>query len=270
MNFTSHVDSIIELAPIGFVKTLHFRKWQLPRQAGLQSNKAIIDCKGYLAREALEDLIGFDRIWIIFIFHKAVKSKSKVRPPRGNLKRGVLATRTPHHPNKLGMSCVELSNINDFKIEISNHDLLDGTPVLDIKPYIPYCDSFENAKAGWVDELGTENIYTVEPSELIKTQLDFLADNEIYIYLEIENILSRRPLPYPNHRVKKLSDNIYWLGIHDWRVIYSIEHNTIVLHELLSGYNRGKKPLIHNKFTNKFRVNDKFLAVINDNFNINL
>ena len=243
----------VTLNPIGFVRTPFSRKWELPRQPGLSQNSATIDCKGLLPREALEDLDGFDRIWVLFHFHRAGKSKSKVRPPRGNAKRGVLATRTPHHPNGMGISCVRLTGIKDFFIEIADHDLLDGTPVFDIKPYIPYCDSFPQAKAGWVDQLGPEQLFEVQCTERGKKELSWLADRDCHIYDQIEGVLSRRPHPYPNHRVENLGEGLFCLSLKSWRIFYTIDGSDISLQRITSGYTHlGEMPEIHTLFTEEF------------------
>jgi tRNA-Thr(GGU) m(6)t(6)A37 methyltransferase TsaA len=103
--------------------------------------------------DALSDLDGFARIWLIFVFDRSEGWIARVRPPRGGGKRGVLATRSPHRPNPLGLSAVELLGVEDGALRVRGLDLLDGTPILDIKPYVPYADAFPNAAAGWIDAL---------------------------------------------------------------------------------------------------------------------
>ena len=102
---------------------------------------------------ALRDLDGFDRVWLITHLHLNPSWGPLVRPPRGGVRRGVLATRSPHHPNPIGLSAVHLDRIEGAVLHIRGLDLIDGTPVLDIKPYVPYCDAFPQSAAGWVDEL---------------------------------------------------------------------------------------------------------------------
>ena len=104
---------------------------------------------------ALSDLDGFDRIWVISWFHlNGAGWPSRVRPPRGGPKRGLLATRAPHRPNPLGLSVLRLLGVEGHTLQVDGLDLIDGTPVLDIKPYLHFADAFPDASAGWVDELG--------------------------------------------------------------------------------------------------------------------
>jgi len=114
---------------------------------------ATLELADWLDEVVIRDLQGFDRLWLIFAFHRSEGWKTTVKPPRGGPKRGVLATRSPHRPNAIGLSAVELVGIEGRTLHLRGVDLLDGTPVLDIKPYVPYADAFPEARAGWIDEL---------------------------------------------------------------------------------------------------------------------
>lgn len=114
---------------------------------------ATLELADWLEEKVLQDLNGFDRVWLIFVFHQSEGWKSSVKPPRGGPKRGVYSTRAPHRPNAIGLSAVELLKIEGRTLYLRGVDLLDGTPVLDIKPYVPYADAFPDSKAGWIDEL---------------------------------------------------------------------------------------------------------------------
>jgi tRNA (adenine37-N6)-methyltransferase len=104
--------------------------------------------------EVLSSLEGFDYVWVLYVFHMNEGWSPMVRPPRGpRKKRGLFATRSPHRPNPIGLSALRLAGIEGRLIRVLGLDLLDGTPVLDLKPYVPYCDAFPEAKAGWVDEV---------------------------------------------------------------------------------------------------------------------
>ena len=149
--------------PIGIIHSPYTRRIDAPHQGtvveGTKSGVpalATLELAGWVDERSLQDLAGFERIWLIFSFHQSEGWRPIVKPPRGSSKRGVLATRSPHRPNSIGLSAVELVGIQGRTLHLRGVDLLDGTPVLDIKPYVPYADAFPDAKAGWIDELDAE------------------------------------------------------------------------------------------------------------------
>jgi tRNA-Thr(GGU) m(6)t(6)A37 methyltransferase TsaA len=101
--------------------------------------------------EGLRDLAGFDRLWLIYHLHCASPGRMRVVPFRDNREHGVFATRSPCRPSAIGLSCVRLLGIEGNTLRVGGVDMLDGTPLLDIKPYAPAFDSFPGAKAGWLD-----------------------------------------------------------------------------------------------------------------------
>ncbi len=149
--------------PIAFVRSPYARRIDAPHQptvvAGTETEaaaEATIEFIAGFPAAAWRDLAGFDRIWLIFAFHRSEGWKAEVRPPRGGGKRSVLATRSPHRPNAIGLSAVELVAVGDGALQIRGMDLLDGTPILDIKPYVPYADAFPASRAGWIDQIDAE------------------------------------------------------------------------------------------------------------------
>ena len=145
----------VTMEPIGVVHSDFRNHFETPRQPGVAEHPhdAFIVLRTGLQNLA-RDLKAFDRCWVLFHFNYSRGWKHQVKPPRaGGTSIGLFATRSPHRPNPIGLSCVQVLNVVGLKILIRDHDLLHGTPVLDIKPYIPYCDSHPNAQAGWVDEL---------------------------------------------------------------------------------------------------------------------
>jgi len=149
--------------PIGFLRSPYTRRIDAPHQGtvveGTETGElapATLELEHWLDEQVIHDLNGFDRIWLIFAFHLSEGWKNSVKPPRGGPKRGVLATRSPHRPNAIGLSAVEIVKIEGRTLHLRGVDLLDGTPVLDIKPYVPYADAFPDAKAGWIDELDSQ------------------------------------------------------------------------------------------------------------------
>jgi tRNA-Thr(GGU) m(6)t(6)A37 methyltransferase TsaA len=148
---------------IGFVRSPFKDKFGIPRQPGLAASARGVIKIGPSPdlKTALRSLEEFSHLWIVFVFHEhgGKNWKPSIRPPRlgGARKVGVLASRSPHRPNPIGMSAVAIEKIDldadgGPEIHVSGIDLLDGTPVLDIKPYIPYADSIPSANAGWASE----------------------------------------------------------------------------------------------------------------------
>lgn len=146
--------------PIGTIRTVYREKFGIPRQSGLaQGAWGVIELVNHdFYRLATEKLEEFSHLWIVFVFHRhdAKQWKPRIRPPRlgGSKKVGVLASRSPHRPNPIGLSVVKIERIERAqgevtRIHVSGVDILDGTPVLDIKPYIPYADLVPDATGGW-------------------------------------------------------------------------------------------------------------------------
>lgn len=168
----------MEIKPIAFIKTEFPEKFGIPRQSGLAKDLRgrIIFEPQFRNPDALRGLEGFSHIWLIWEFSANRTTREwqpTVRPPRlgGNTHLGVFATRSPFRPNPLGLSCVEIDSIDLFTdegpvITVKGADLMDGTPIYDIKPYIRYADSRQQALCGYVDSLEERSIKVVFPSEL--------------------------------------------------------------------------------------------------------
>jgi tRNA-Thr(GGU) m(6)t(6)A37 methyltransferase TsaA len=148
------------IEPIGVVHSPYVQRHGTPRQPGMQSEKEHSGSDGVIelfadkvAPEALNDLAGFTHAWIISWFHlNGPRKRPLVRPPRGGPKRGVFATRAPHRPVPIGLSAVRVLGVDGLLVRIRGLDLLDGTPVLDLKPYVPDFDSVPEAGRGWLDD----------------------------------------------------------------------------------------------------------------------
>jgi len=120
--------------------------------------------------EGLRDLEGFERLWLVYWLHKAPPGALSVIPFRDTTARGVFATRAPCRPNAIGISCVRLLAVSGTILTVGDLDILDGTPLLDIKPYVPEFDSFPNAKAGWLDACGVDRTHADERFDPEKTR----------------------------------------------------------------------------------------------------
>ena len=152
----------LQIKPIGKIHSPYKERHGTPRQSELRSRpndyepvKATVELfETEVPATALKDLEGFERIWIISWLHLNTNWNPTVLPPRGpRIRRGTLATRAPHRPNPIGLSAVRLLKIEKNLLIVEGVDLLDNTPILDIKPYVSYCDSFPQAKCGYVDDL---------------------------------------------------------------------------------------------------------------------
>lgn len=243
----------LNIEPIGYFEGDAEERYSVGRQPGIVKGNCgkIILNPGL--EQAMEDLEGFDRIWVIYRFHRNTHWKPKVLPPRGEKKRGVFATRSPHRPNFLGLSCLEVKKIEGLTIEIEGHDLLDGTPIFDIKPYIVYADSFPHAKQGWLDKL-QEKCYTLTWSALARAKADFLNCIE-------ENIRPRlvvNPFPSKNNRIRPLENDRYEIAYKSWRISFCVAEETVHILDIFSGYSADTKESpwndlhIHTEFNERF------------------
>ena len=175
----------MQISPIAYIHTEFSEKFGVPRQSGLAGSLrgTIVFEPEYRNPDAVRGLDGFSHLWLIWGFsaNRHDDWQPTVRPPRmgGNDRMGVFATRSPYRPNQLGLSCVEIVKVDMDcpdapKIYVSGADLMDGTPIYDIKPYIRYADSRPDAVCGYVDAL-EERSLKVEISEEIASVLNSQA-----------------------------------------------------------------------------------------------
>lgn len=166
------------IKPIAYIRTEFSEKFGIPRQSGLASSLRgiIIFEPEYRNADALRGLEEFSHIWLIWEFSANASRKEwqpTVRPPRlgGNERMGVFATRSPFRPNPLGLSCVEIESVDLMSpegpvIRVKGADLMDMTPIYDIKPYIKYADARPHAVCGYVDQLHERTLQVVIPKEI--------------------------------------------------------------------------------------------------------
>jgi tRNA-Thr(GGU) m(6)t(6)A37 methyltransferase TsaA len=145
------------LEPIGWVRSPYRRRFGTPQQASAFDSNALAVLEldpERIPAAALADLEGMDRIWVLSWLHQGGGWSEAVVPPRGpRVRRGLFSTRSPDRPNPVGLSAVELVRIDGCNLHVRGVDLLDGTPIIDVKPYVPYADAFPESKAGWIDEI---------------------------------------------------------------------------------------------------------------------
>ena len=167
------------LKVIAHIRTDLPEKFGVPRQSGLipELTGKIVFEPEYRSKDALRGLEDFSHLWLVWQFSKATREdwSPLVRPPRlgGNEKMGVFATRSPFRPNALGLSCVELEKVEVDRdlgpvIHVRGVDLMDGTPIFDIKPYLPYADCRTEATGGWTDALARPQLKVEFPAEVLE------------------------------------------------------------------------------------------------------
>ena len=144
----------INYNPIGYVHSPIKTVEDAPIQSiGAKNIKGYIELD-YSLKDGLKDLDGFSHIIVLYHFHKSKEAKLLCKPFLDDIEHGIFAIRGPNRPNAIGISIVSIIKIQENIIYIENADMLDGTPVLDIKPYVHEFDSFENTKSGWIEKIG--------------------------------------------------------------------------------------------------------------------
>ena len=216
------------MKPIAHIETPFATKFGVPRQAGLvEYESRIVFEPRYRAVEAVRCLDEFDYIWLIWGFHLAERKtwSPTVRPPRlgGNKRVGVFASRSPFRPNPLGLSSVRLLRIEIDEIlgpvlYVSGADLVAGTPIYDIKPYLPYADAHPDARGGFANEAPAAELAVSDPLNLL--QLMPRADAEA-----LRATLAFDPRPHYHHDPER----IYVMEFGQWEVGFSVEDNVALL-----------------------------------------
>ena len=217
------------IRPIAHIKSDFTDKFGIPRQSGLVPEliARIVFEPEYRDHNALVGLEGYSHLWLIWQFstvaaeYAAGKSwRPTVRPPRlgGNARRGVFATRSPYRPNALGLSCVELAGIENGDILVKGADLLDGTPIFDIKPYLPYVDAHPEARGGFTEQTAAYALEVQCPQPL----LDKLPKNKRAALL---GVLKNDPRPAYQHD----SDRVYAMDFGGYRVQFQVSESMLTV-----------------------------------------
>ena len=167
-----------EMKIIARIRSDFATKFGIPRQSGLveELESTVVFEPEYRNPDALRGIEGFSHLWLVWVFDQAIRREwsPTVRPPRlgGNTRMGVFATRSPFRPNPIGLSCVKLLGVENVPgqgtvLRVAGADLMDGTPILDIKPYLPYADSHPEALGGFAGNDGGKRLEVVFPEELL-------------------------------------------------------------------------------------------------------
>ena len=221
--------------PIGVVRSCFTDKFGIPRQPRLvTAAQSRLEFFHEFARsEALTELGGFSHLWVVFVFHHFFRTgwKPTVRPPRlgGRKKVGVFASRAPRRPNPIGISAVENlgaeRSAGKLYLKLGGADLLDNTPVLDIKPYVPYADAIPDARAGFAEEPPGKD-WQVRFSDVALEQIATLdRDGTRQLALLITQILQQDPRPGYMDRYPERTR--YAMRLYDLDVRWIIDHSVV-------------------------------------------
>ena len=211
---------------------------QSPRQGALAEQTGVVELyPGCNYEAALEDLAGTEYIWLVYVFDRNSDWRPKVFPPFGDRRIGVFATRSPHRPNPIGLSAVKLLKVEGRKLHISGHDLLNGTPILDIKPYLSDADAHVGARLPWRDRIGFET-RKLEFSPLARRQLALLSElGAPDLFKVAETQLALREADARRQRLGELPDGRRFLAFRTWRLVFEEpDAHTVAIAEIFSGY----------------------------------
>lgn len=213
------------ITPVAVIKNGYKEKFGVPRQSGLAPSveSQIVFLEDFRDENMIRDIESFSHLWLIWGFSQNNGEWSPtVRPPKlgGNKRTGVFATRSPYRPNSLGLTVVKLNEVKPSKdgkvLVVSGADLVDGTPIFDIKPYLPYVDSVQDAVGSFSDEHKNEFLNVVFTNDIEKT----LSENE---KIELVEILSLNPKPsYQND-----DERIYGLSYKDLSVKFRNKNDSV-------------------------------------------
>lgn len=196
---------------------------------------------GHQFELALKDLGSFDTIWLIWWFDRNKDWKPTVLPPRGPAtRRGVFATRSPHRPNPIGITCVRLISVHERSLTVGPLDLLDGTPILDIKPYLTTVDCHPGASLGWLEAVEQEERkppkFKIDVSPKAELQIRWLKSEwNIDFTVRAFSLLTRDPTPNRTRRIIRMDDR-FRLACGAWRLYFRVWQDVVIIDEVGKGY----------------------------------
>ncbi len=214
---------VLSIEPIAYIKTDYKEKFGIPRQSGRAPSSIgrIVFEPKYRDPDAVRGIEGFSHLWLIFDFSESHRDtwSATVRPPRlgGNKRIGVFASRSPFRPNPLGLSCVKFEGLSEEgDIIVSGADLLDGTPIFDIKPYLPFADSKPDALGGYADEFADYRLKLNFPEKLLNL-----------IPKDKREALSESLCQDPRPSYQNEPERIYSMRFADYDISFKISGDTL-------------------------------------------
>lgn len=227
--------------PIGVFRGGAARKYEAPRQGVFSGNPGRIELMpGCNFETAVRDLEGFERIWLIFVFDRNGNGwRPTAHPPvtaPGISRVGVFASRAPYRPNPIGLSCVRLVRVRGRVVEVEEADLLDGTPVLDIKPYVPAADAFPDARAGWVSSQEVWRVETLPSFEA--TAAAVLAAGGPDLAATARMQLAGEPFNASRKRIARTGEDTGTMSLRMFRLDFQVDATarTVTLLRVRTGY----------------------------------
>ena len=219
------------IRPVAHIVSDFPEKFGIPRQAGVvrELESVVVFEPEYRDPEALRGIEGFSRLWLIWQFSKSLTEtfSPTVRPPRlgGNVRMGVFATRSPFRPNSLGLSCVELKSVENRPglgtvLVVRGADLMDGTPIFDIKPYIPYADAHTDALSGFAPDSGQTLGVSISDDLISKVPEGKRA--------ALRGVLANDPRP----RYQKDPDRVYAMDFAGLTVRFTVSDGTLTVTDI--------------------------------------
>ncbi len=241
---SSMLEPNLTLQPIGILRSSRQVKFDTPHQPEESvPERHLLELAPHCNFEqALQDLSGFSRIWLIWWFHRNARWRPLVLPPRGPAqRRGLFATRSPHRPNPIGLTSVRLLGVEGRSLVLGSSDLVDGTPVFDIKPYVTGYDSFPDECNGWIDEVdelqASPPEFSVNLTEGALVQAEWLKTHwQIDFRPRLIELLSRDPSLHRTRRITRRGPDRFAIGCGAWRAVFTVKEQAVTIHGLEAGY----------------------------------
>lgn len=217
------------MKPIARIYTDFPDKFGIPRQSGIvkELKGRVVFEPPYRDYRAVKELCEYSHIWLVWLFSRSEREdwSPTVRPPRlgGNKRVGVFATRSPYRPNPIGLSAVKLERVELNKslgpvLEVSGIDMANGTPILDIKPYLSFADSYPDAVCGFADRLYGQSLNVIIPNELLKTLPADLTDT-------LKTLLAQDPRP----RYQNDPERIYGFSFNKYEIKFKVDGDVLTV-----------------------------------------